>query len=254
MPQSAPLEIPVEMGFRSKTFDLNSIQQITPSGRGYIQTLERTTPLWTAEYTTGLLRDNRYDETIAFLDGLDGSMNTFLAFDPRRPMPRAYQHLPLASDPWTRPTFAAPRIVSFDYEASTLLLDRLATGAIISKGDYLSVNYQGIWYLFRSRWHAVADGDGFASIEVRPRPEMPDTVGNPFVATNIRYRKACAEMKMVGRPQERDDVDSLPFFSFKAVQFIDRSTDAEEDVVYLAVTESGFVLATEDDEPLDWSA
>lgn len=234
--------MPSTLGFNSKVFTLHSTQQITPSGRGYIQTLERTTPVWMAEYQTPGLVDGAYDDANAFLMSLDQSMNTFLAWDPRRVMPRAYQHMQLTADPWTRAGWAAPEVDAFDYEFSTLSLQGLVTGAIISPSDYISFFYDGIWYLFRTISGAVGSATGRASVEVRPRPYLPNT----FTSAAVRYRKACCEMKMLGGYAEKDTVEENPSFSFKAVQFLNRSTPApSSDPDEIWVTDTGFFISDE---------
>lgn len=241
MASPEPLELPTTLGFNSKVFDLNLLQQLSPSGRGYIQALDRTTPMWIAEYQTPGLRDHVYDAAISFLMRLDGSMNTFLGYDPRRPMPRAYQHMSIASDPWTGAGFDAPLVDDFDYEFSTISLSQMAPGAVITSGDYVSFKYLGIWYLFRAMSSAIADPSGGATIEVRPRPYMPDT----FTSAEVRYRRACCEMKMIGRYEEKDNVEENPSFFFRAVQFINRSTDAATEEGYFWRTSAGALVADE---------
>lgn len=212
------LSMPALLGFKSKVFDLMHKQQVTPIGSGgFIQTIERTTPFWSAKYTTPPLRDTRYDETIAFLDSLEGAVNPFYAFDPRRVMPRAYASSPIASDPWTQTGQTAPRVTAFSFNLATITLDRLQNGAIITKGDYISFKVGNIWYLFRSMdtFTVVAN---VATLHVQPRPNL---VGTLPVA--IVYRQAGISMKMVGGYQEDDSVDTFPAFTFAAVQFSDRT-------------------------------
>lgn len=241
-------EIPVTFGFNSKNFDLVRVQQNTPVGTGYIQTLERTTPMWSATYNSPPLSDDRYDSAIGFLLGLRGSMNTFLAYDPRRPMPRAYQGLPLTANPWTQSGFTAPRVVEFNYGEGSLTLDRMANGAIITPGDYISLQVAGIWYLFRAITKVVASSNQ-AQVHVEPQPFLPEGMS----PTNIRYRKACAEMKQVGKFKETDSVDGGVTLSFSAVQFINRSEDAADtDTPFHVLTESGFIIGTEGGDHIDW--
>jgi len=219
MALNAPLEIPLVMGFTSKKFELGRFQQISPGGGGMIQTIERGTPVWVAEYSTPPLRDDRYDESIAFLMKLEGSMESFLAYDPRRIMPRAYQHLTVAADPWTLAGQSAPRVTAVSFNVGTLTLDRMATGAIVTMGDYISYKLGLLWYLHRVVAGGVVSGTNTIVVHVRPRPDV--TTGLPV---NIRYRKASAQMKMMGGYQEEDTVETYPSFTFKAIQLMDRST------------------------------
>jgi len=210
----AALEIPTGVGFNSKEFRLVTKQQITPVA-GFIQTANRTNPFWIAQYTTNPLRDTQYDAAIAFLDQLQGSMNTFLAYDPRRPMPRAYQTQTVASDPWTQSGQPNPKLVSSDYTASTLSLSAVAAGAVFTSGDYISFQYNNIWYLFRIAVTAVAGGTTI-TLSVNPPPPTIAATANLV----IRYRKACAEMKMIGNYKETDSVDGKPVLSWNAAQFL----------------------------------
>lgn len=220
MALATPLEIPPTTGFNSKVFDIGDYQQIgAGSPSGFVQTYQRSEPLWYAEYTTPPLNDTRYDEFIAFKLALEGAMETFLAYDPRRPMPRAYQNLSTTSDPWTQTGQTAPRCTVMDYTASTLTLDRLQNGAVITSGDYIAFQVGLIWYLFRAQTGATAAGNT-ATIIVKPRPHL----FSGALPVNVRYRKACCQMKIMGGIKEDDSVDSFPKFSFKAFQFLDRST------------------------------
>lgn len=210
-----PAAIEMPLYISSKVFDLNHAQQITPTGEnGFIQTLQRSSPFWMAEYETPGLAEDRYQEWINFFDLLEGSMNTFLAYDPRRPMPYAYRSMSTASDPWTQSGQPAPRITGQNYANSTIDLDRMENGAIITKSDLISVQVGGIWYLFRSQENRTAAANAVTALVVKPRPNIAS-----LVATSIRYRKACCEMKMIGKQQERDSVEGLPSFSFRGGQY-----------------------------------
>jgi hypothetical protein len=211
----AAIEMPPYLN--SKVFDLNYNQQLSASGTsGFIQTLDRSSPVWLAEYATPALNGDRYNDWNAFFDALEGSIGTFLAYDPQRPMPYAYRTLSIVSDPWTQVGQVAPRVTAQDYANSTITLDRLQTGAIITKGDYISVLIGAIWYLFRAQASYTVVGNGQV-VSVKPRPNI---VG--LVATNIRYRRACIEMKMIGKPEESGRVDDLPSFRFRAGQYTNR--------------------------------
>lgn len=212
----AGIAIPSILGFRAREFDLTYKQQITPSGAGFVQTLDRSVPLWTAKYATPPLRAEKLNAWDAFKDTLEGSMGTFLGYDPRRIMPSAYANLPITADPWTLGGQVAPRVISTNYANSTITVDRLASGAIISLGDLVCFYNGFAWHLYRVRGATVITGNT-STLTVAPRP--PTQTGLPF---DIRYRKACAEMKIIGKPSESDSVDSRPTISFNAVQIIAR--------------------------------
>ena len=212
------IEIPSLIGFNSKVFRPAYAQQTSAIGtQGFVQTIDRTRPFWIAQYTTPGLTRERENEMLAFLDHLSGSTNTFLAYDPRRQMPYAYQNMPVGSYPW-----GVVNVVGYDYANSTLDLDNLNVGAVITKGDYISFQYNLAWYLFRSLETLTVDGSKAATVEVHPRPDVPGL--SPGTAVAIRYQKAVCEMKQVGDPDISDSVDSLPVYKIQASQFTNRAT------------------------------
>ena len=210
----AALEIPTLVGFREKKFNIRHAQQVTPVGtNGFLQTINRTSPFWAAEFETKPLTGDAYDDAIVFLDALEGSMNTFLGYDPRRIMPKAYYGQVEGSNPWG----ATPRITAQSYSASTINLDQMTNGAIITKGDYISVKIDNIWYLFRAMQDHTVSGTTVSSLLVKPRPNIAN-----FATTAIRYQRAVAEMKLIGEYEEDDSVESFPVFRFRAGQYINR--------------------------------
>lgn len=210
------LEIPLVMGFVSKTFQLGHRQQITGQTGGFMQTLNRTTPMWYAEYTTPPLRHARYNEVIGFLGRLRGAEETFLAYDPRRPMPYSHRTSPVGTNPWKWASAGNPRVTAFSFSAATLTLGQMLTGAVVTPGDYISFKIGSVWYLYRVLIGGTVSGSTL-TVTVEPRPNIAN-----FVATDIRYEKACAEMKIIGGIKESDSVESLPVINFAAFQFINR--------------------------------
>jgi hypothetical protein len=214
----AAVEIPEEVGFRSRVFKPTHFQQVNPVGEyGYSQTLNRSAPLWYAEYETPPLKDDKYNAAVAFLDSLEGSMNTFLGYDPRRIKPFAYRDQPFLSTPWG----TTPKIYYQDYATSVISLKGMTVASIVTKGDLISVKVGSIWYLFRAQETRTANASGrINSLVVTPRPQIQD-----LGETVIRYHKPCAEMKMIGDYEEDDSVDSYPIIRFRAAQFINRVPD-----------------------------
>lgn len=211
----AAIELPSTVGFTSREFQPAYKQQMSPSGGGNLQTIERSVPLWRAQYTTPPLVGTPFDDMNSFFDQLNGSLNTFLGYDPKRVMPKAYASASLTSDPWTQTGQAAPRVTSATYSTSLLTIDRLQNGAIIAKGDYISF-FDGIaWWLFRSTQADVTVTGNAATITVSPRPN--DLASTTFA---VRYRKAVAEMKMIGALKESGQVGTGQTFNFTAVQYI----------------------------------
>jgi hypothetical protein len=215
----AAVEIPTLFGFTTRSFQLGRKQTITASGQGAIQSIDRATPMWYAEYTTPPLSDDRYNAGITFLESLEGSSGSFLGYDPLKIMPYAYKGLNWqAADPWTQAGQTAPRITSYDYLSSQVNLDRLDPAAILSVGDFISVFDSPCWRLFRIQ-SVNARGGNTATVAVQPRPVF--NIVSP-ANLNVRYRRAVAEMKIIGGYKDSSQVDSRPVLSFKAYQFIQR--------------------------------
>lgn len=215
----SPIEMPSPLPVNSKSFDLNFPQEITPVGQGFIQTIDRGPSLWVAQYTTPPLNETRESTFQAFLDSLEGAQFTFLAFDPRRPRPLAYK-TSIGSEPWALNGSGAPRVTGVSYSGSTISIDRLTVGAVLTAGDYISFLDGNIWRLYRATENKTADGSGaISSIKVKPRPQA---IG---ANRTLRLTRAACAMKIVGGIKKTDRMeDPGPSYSFAAVQFIDRST------------------------------
>ena len=213
----AAIEMPNPLMVNAKSFDLNRPQEITPSGSGFITTIDRGSPFWVAQYTTPPLTSTNEDIFQQFLDQLEGAAGTFLGFDPRRPKPRAYASV--GGEPWVANPVTPPRIVGATYSTSLINLDRLTVGAVITRGDYISFQDGNIWRLYRATATMTADGSGLITgLAVTPRPLA---IGANRV---IRLTRACAEMKMIGAPKKDDQLANMgPSFTITAVQYINRS-------------------------------
>jgi len=204
----AAIEPPVVFPIREKAFRLLHKQQVTPSGSGFIQTIERTLPKWYCEFETAPIdrQSIAYGGMLQFLELLEGSLNTFLAFDPTRPKPLYYMKNGGAPP--------ASTIADIDYADSKIQLTGLAAGRL-TIGDYVSYQYGDIWRLYRCI--DEIDGDGW--VRVKPRPI--EHSGLPLTA---RLERPAAEFKMLGDYSETDSVGSFPTFKFTGFQFINRAT------------------------------
>lgn len=214
----AAIEMPSPLPVNSKSFDLSRPQLLSPVGSGFVQTLDRSSAFWVAHFTTPPLSETRETAFQAWLDQLEGTMNTFLGFDPRRPRPLAYK-TSIGSEPWALNGAGVPRVTAVSYSGSFITLDRLTAAAIITAGDYISFQDGNIWRLYRATETRTADGSGnISALKVTPRPPALGAT------RNIRMTRACAEMKIIGGVQKQDKNDDIgPSYSFAAVQFINRS-------------------------------
>jgi hypothetical protein len=204
----AALELPVPHKIRAKRFRLLHKQQVTAIGGGFIQTIDRANPLWFCDFETAPIdpTTSAYSNWITFLESLEGAMNTFLAFDPRRPRP-LNNLLNHTSGP------SGVTITAMSWTNGTVTLSGL-TGITLKAGDYISYQQGNIWRLYR----LVADRAGNGVVAVMPRPI--EHTGLPLA---VRLEKPVAEMKMLGDYTEDDQVESFPVFKFTGYQFINRS-------------------------------
>lgn len=210
-------ELPSAFRVKDKKFQIGFRQQMTPSADGFIQVINRTSPLWWAEFTTPPLLGSTLDKVQAFIDTMDGSINSFLAYDPGRIMPSAYKELPFGADPWSSGVNSII-LTAVDYANGTVTLSGFKNTAIVSPSDLFCVFTGNAWYLFRVVEPApVTVSSGSAVFKVRPRPTFT-TTGLP-----VRYQKAVAEMKIIGKVDESSSVGEGTIFSFKAAQFINRA-------------------------------
>jgi hypothetical protein len=213
-----PIEMPYPLMVNTKVFDLNHKQQITPSGAGFLQTIDRAPAFWIAKWSTPTLADMDARNLQQFLDQLEGAANTFLAFDARRVVPLAYVGLGYQSCLNNPPWGAGAQVTGNSYAGSTLTLGSFTPGTILSNGDYISYLNSPAWRLYRVYGGPyTVPGNGTLVVTVKPRPS--DTI---TAAVNVRLVRACAEMKMPGDVQSSDDVSSGQSFSWSGIQYINR--------------------------------
>lgn len=187
-------------------FDLNYNQDITPSGRGFIQTIERSDPFWIAEYTTPPLTGDRLGIVEHLLLQTEGAKNPFFAYDSSKLCPRAYKMQAALAEPWGSATVTAGSRL-------TASLD-LTFGASITllPGDMIAFDLDGAARLFKCSESRV--GTSF-TMNVKPRPPY-DFSGS----IEVRLIRAGCDMKIIGRPEWNKSVDTPPSVSFRAVQYI----------------------------------
>jgi hypothetical protein len=210
-----PVEMPNPLPVNAKTFDLGYIQDMTPVGAGFIQTIERSSALWMASYTTPPLSNIREQAFQAFIDSLYGAQGSFLGFDPRRPRPL---NSGASGSPWAATLGVQPTCTAASYADGQLAVSLLAVGFQFAPGDYVAFQRSNAWYLHRVIIPATVAGDGTVTLNVVPRPISSSTV------VNCRFNRAACAMKIIGKVNKADKVlDSGPTYTFTAAQFIDRT-------------------------------
>lgn len=209
----SPIEMPNPLPVNAYTFQPSLVQNITPAGIGFIQTIDRSPTLWTAKFTTPPLdlKSERGKAWEAFIDLLNGSRVPFLAYHPRRGL-----------NPLNYPSGVpgSPVVDSASATNKTLTIHGFPAGGSLLRGDFVSFFVSPTWYLYRITADAVANGSGVITVSVNITP--PDI--STGAAITIRFARACCAMKMIGQPQVSDKVaDTGPTYTIQAAQFVDRT-------------------------------
>lgn len=203
----AALELPTSFPVKVKSFRLIHKQQVTAAGAGFVQTIDRANPMWVCEYQTSPISNTTtYGAMIAFLESLEGSMNTFLGYDPKRPKP-----LDNVLNQSAAPTGVT--VTALDWTNSQITLAGMGSNTL-NIGDYISYQFGNIWRLYKVTTQRVGNG----VVTVKPRPIVH--TGLPLAA---RLNRPCAEFKMMGDYTEEDTVDSYPILRFAGYQFVNRA-------------------------------
>jgi hypothetical protein len=185
-------------------------QELSRSAGGRTQAKDFGTPLWRASFTTAPAL--RYDaaDIEAALISLNGSVGSFLAYDVRRPYPRAHR----AGDF----TDAAEIGYLSPVDGFILGLSGMPQGFTLSPGDYIGFEYGGA----PSRsLHMVTEGsvfDGSGAAVVRVFPAIPPGAA---LSAPVTFKRAPCEMILEpggSPPSLRDMVASS--VTFTAIQII----------------------------------
>lgn len=146
--------------FQDQTFQPVSRQELSRQANGRTIGKDFGSAIWLANYTTKPIFN---DDALAYeaaLDSLDGVVQTFEAYDLRRPYPRVYLTGAGAND---------GVLASVNANNKALALSGLVAGQIVSAGDYLSFVYGSSRALHRVVETVTANGSGVtAQFEVRP--------------------------------------------------------------------------------------
>jgi hypothetical protein len=133
--------------------------------------------LWFGTYTTEELANHDMVDYQAVLASLDGVINTFEAWDLRRPAPRQYPGGTAAAN---------GVLASVNANNKALALSGLNAGQIISRGDYLSFTYGTNRALHQVMETVAANGSGTtAQFEVRPHLR-PGWTLSPAITVNLK--------------------------------------------------------------------
>ncbi|EKF17062.1 hypothetical protein [Nitratireductor pacificus] len=196
----------------SAPFRLQRFEELSGLGSGQFLTGELAPPLWSASVRLHTAFHDDGLDIQSRIDSLDGSLHSFLFYDPRTAFPRLDPEGALLAG-------AAPVVLSIEADNKSLRLGGLPAGYQLSSGDMLSFEY-GVGpvrrTLHRLLQPALADALGeTAPFEVRPHFGPGVATGGP-----VELIKPSAFMRIVPNTlnvSEADDLGTVAI-AFSALQ------------------------------------
>ena len=182
-------------------FRLQRFEELSGLGSGQFLSGELAPPLWSA--SVRLLSAFHDDglETQALIDTLDGSLHSFLFYDPRTAFPRLDPKGLLISG-------ATPTVLSIEADNKSMRLAGLPAGYQLSRGDMLAFEYGAgpvRRTLHRISEPVAADAAGETPVfEVRPHFEPGVVAGGP-----VELVKPAAFMRIVPQSLTVGEVDDF---------------------------------------------
>lgn len=164
---------------------------------------------WRMRATCSVLSHSQAKAAEAELSALQGSLGTFLAWDPK-------SKFPIADPKGLILGATVPTIKTLNADNQRLSLQNLPVGYVLTKGDMLSFIYSSTSYaLHRIRTASTtANGSGFtAEFEVTPQIKP-----GAAVSAAVTLIKASAEMRIVPGSVQGGATGPSSTISFEAVQ------------------------------------
>lgn len=184
-------------------FRLQRFEELSGLGSGQFLSGELAPPLWSASVRLFSAFHDDGLETQALIDTLDGSLHSFLFYDPRTAFPRLDPDGALING-------AAPTVLSIEADNKSMRLGDLPADYQLSRGDMLAFEYGPGAGPVRRTLHrlsgpAVADAAGeTAAFEVRPHFEPGAVAGGP-----VELVKPAAFMRIVPGSLSINEVDDF---------------------------------------------
>lgn len=163
-------------------WDLKQRQEMSRTAGGRTLAKDFGIGLWTGGFTSSPLSLDDMFDLEAALNSLDGSINTFEARDLRRPYPKLSPS----------GTFGDTGTIYAVQNNKSLRITGLDSAFIISRGDYLSFDYDGNRYLHQAMETVTAVAGLTPYFEVRPYIKA-GLVLSPSIAVKLKQPSAvCA--------------------------------------------------------------
>lgn len=189
----APITPPTS-GAAQQQFDIERVDAMAPEAGQRIGGVQQGFPLWKLVWTLGNIGVDRTDAWQAFFDQVRGATRRFLAWDLRRPYPKAYALTGFAGmtraggGSFDGTATSWSETITADGDSEVTLHD-LPAGFVLVPGDYIGFTWEAAEASVAGLdWHApvrvvigdVADGSG--DVTVTSEPPIPAAVPSDATA------------------------------------------------------------------------
>ncbi|MBL6853709.1 MAG: hypothetical protein ISS15_05330 [Alphaproteobacteria bacterium] len=164
-------------------FDIDETQESAPTRGGQPIVRDVAPPLWLANFKSARLSPADFKTVDAWLKSLDGSLNTFYAYDLARSYPIAY---PNGFTGLTRAIGGAAfdgtaTLASVASDNVTPQISGLPASFVMTEGDYLAFDYNSGASRALHQVMAAATGNGSGVINVEVRPHIRPGYGSATI-------------------------------------------------------------------------
>ncbi len=162
-----PLPFPAGAGFLEGEFTLGEVQAVNTLRSGAVQAMELGDSLWSGRFVTSLCDARQRGRWQAWKGALNGSIGTFLAYDPDKQYPLAYGAGVLALTRFGGGAFDGNATLAA-WTATTLQITGLPAAYQAADGDMVSFPWNGGKALHMIVGDTAASAGGVLDVTVVP--------------------------------------------------------------------------------------
>lgn len=213
-------EMPLSCGAWRCEYEPIRREVANPRLAGDVDAFETATPRWGMRFSIEHPTNAQLQEWRAWLLSLRGGQGTFLAWDYKSPVPRAYM-----GDASSPAPFASTQITAINAANRTISISGYAANGVLTAGDPISWFDGRNWVRVVATTTMTADGSGVISdIPVEPALQAHPGVSGYALPIDARLRYACCEMRInpdsISIPSDYTQGGTI---SFDAYQIVRRS-------------------------------
>lgn len=177
-----PLPFPTGAGFLEGEFTLGEVQAVNTLRSGAVQAMELGDSLWSGRFVTSLCDARQRGRWQAWKAALNGSIGTFVAYDPEKQYPLAYGESVLALLRAGGGAFDGTGTLAA-WTATTLQISGLPAAYQAADGDMVSFPWNGGRALHMVVGDTAASAGGVLNVTVMPPVRTaPAPAGSASVA------------------------------------------------------------------------